>query len=247
MHAAEILKITVQQFTDEDAYNDVVKELLLQLPVSDMRQGYLVDLLMPTLRVLFFKAGDSSYVLSDTLPEDWRVTVDGVDKHPEIVRAIASVFLAWTRDLQAYAAKINEQAVQATTEALFPDVEPTLFAKFVLLWLNGRYLMEPNPNPAMFMEGLGRWHLFGHLGRVSTEWTPVDSEDEVEAQFARTFARQEEQTTALVKKLGWFPKDRDRLQGLADAIKAAVGEKNVSWAHFVDKLMELADDSAPTK
>ncbi len=247
VHATQVVRVVIERFTTEDNYDEAVREVLLAIPLSKVQDGRIGQLLMPGMRALFFKAGDSSYVLKDAIPAEWRVTVASVDERPVITKTVANLFLFWVRDLWAYANEINEQAVQATVEDLFPDVETILFAKFVILWVYSGYLADPNPNFAVFKEGLGRWRLFGHVSRVGAEWTPVGSEQEAEKQYAEKTAAQEDQTVALLKKLGWISDDPEQLRATANKIKTAVGEDNISWNHFADRLIEMADSDAKAK
>jgi hypothetical protein len=169
-----------------------------------------------------------------------------------MVRITVMTYLNWVRDLQNYAAEINERAVQDTTEFIFPEVEIMLFSKLVFLWVNFSYLQSENG--LAFKERIDRWHLFGHISRVSAEFTKVDESDkDFEARYALNFQSGEKATIELVKKLNWFPKDEDVLQLLSSALKNAVngfnwseGKKN-SWIHAADMMLLLSEPKTNTK
>jgi len=252
VHAAQILKTITDRFADTDSYYETIGTLLSTIPTNDIDEEDLVRLFDATFRILFLKSGDNDLVLRDTFPDEWRVTTKNVkDKMPKVTTAI---YLQWIWNLQMQSDNIPEPAVQEVTQIIFPEVEPMLFAKFVLLRLNmvrlGGDSMEQSAT--VLDEAIRKWHVFGHVGRVTAEWEPAGAEDSLENKWRQDFAASEAATLKLVKELGWFAWDKKNVymltQMLRGMIRATGWPKPLqnSWLNFIDVLAKLFDDDEQT-
>jgi hypothetical protein len=208
----------------------------------------LYEIFMPVFRVLFIKSGEDGDVLGEGFPDEWRVTIETLDSPDKMAWVSASVYRRWVWDIQRYANEINERAVQETTEEIFPNIEPMLFARYVKLWVNMGLIQTGNTKG--LQEAIARWHIFGHVGRTSmAEWVPTLADEQAfEQRYFQQLHEDEQHTIDLLKKLGWFPKERTKLQELAEKLKNVVNNGDwqlntkTSWVNFADQLMLLADD-----
>ncbi len=245
-HAISMLRMITERFLDENTYTESVGELMLEIPINGFKVKKLQDIFGSSFRVWFFKSDEVNYVL-DSFPKEWTVSESNLNNstNANISTATASIFLQWIWDLQSYASDINEKAVQATTEKIFPEVEVMLFAKFILLWVNTRYLSTNDSKG--FQEAIDRWHMFGHFGRVTAEFTPLGSEEDFDQRYYQNLVTSSNKTVALIKKLGWFTSDYSRLEEIYQQLQALISgttwndNYKRSWSLFADELLLVAD------
>lgn len=248
VHSGQIIRTVVNRLANDDVGYDIVRTFLQSIPIGNIdRQDTLDTIFGGAFRELFFKAGDSRYVLSDAFPPEWQVTNANLKSSNKMSKLTSTIYLNWIRDLQKYAQEINERAAQEVTEFIFPEVEVMLFSRFVLLWINAWHLQTSHPEEMQYE--LDRWKLFGHLSRVSTEWTPIDGTDqEIDNRFLEIMKRSEEATIELVKKLGWFPNDKSSLEALSKNLIKAIDsftwqpEHKKTWQRFAEMLPQLASE-----
>lgn len=250
VRTAQLMKTVVDRLSSDFTSYDMIGNLLRLVPIKQVEpQDRLLVILGGSLRILFSKSGENSYLLEESFPEEWTVTVRRLNGTDIMARVTAAAYLEWVRDLQD-AQDMDEKAVQQTTEFIFAEVEVMLFSKFVLLWLNQSLL--GSENGSAFKDRVDKWHLFGHISRTSAEWnTPDETNEELEARYASNFKAAEEVTVETVKKLSWFRYDYDYLYMLSSVLKNSVrnfegwsdGKKN-SWIQVADMLMLLVEDGS---
>jgi hypothetical protein len=248
VHSAQILKTITERFADSDSYYETIGTLLSSIPTNKIDAEDLVKLLNSTLRILFLKSGENDLVLSENLPDDWLVTVKNAkSKLPSVT---TSIYLQWIWSLQMQSGDLAERSVQETTEVLFPEVETILFAKFVLLRINlVRFDGEDIEQSAVILdEAMRKWHIFGNVGRVTTEWTPAGNDEAIENQWRRNTAASEAATLDLIKELGWFNWNKSDANANVQIFRSMIAATNwpdslkKSWNNFADILQSTFDN-----
>ncbi len=246
--AGYLLKIVVERLSYNNEYDFEVKKLLQALPLSKIPDENFDLVLSSAITTLFDRETILNSTLSEAFPETWRVTSDTLKSNSIINRSVANIYIRWFIK-QSNNKEINEEAVDNTTQFIFPEVEPFLFAKFVLLATNINKLSLEDKAP--FINAVSRWHIFGHVGRVSAEWVPTQADEaDFEARYAKSMKDGEDLTVEIVKRLGWLPYKKDVMYMLTTMVKTAVQQfapewsdaRKQSWRNFADMLNQVAVD-----
>jgi hypothetical protein len=246
MQAARILKTLTGRFAEHDTYYETIGTLFKSVPVKSIEEKDLERFFDSTFRTLFLKSGENDRILSDNLPDDWLITIAHAnDKMP---KATAAIYLQWMWNLQSQREDIPTDAVRQTTETIFPEVEPILFAKFVILRLSLPYLAADTiEGSAVHLdEMVSKWHSFGVIGRTSVY--DVQDDTSVEERFRDTQNASRTATLKLIQELGWFPWDKQNRYVFPQMIRTMINltkwptNVKASWNSFIDILETLFND-----
>lgn len=247
-HIAQMLEIITSRFASIDNYYETVGTLLSTIPVSGIPEKDLIRLFGSTFRMLFSKSDKNDLIISSNIPNEWVITLNDADD--KLPRVTLSIYLQWLWSLQMQSGEIPETAVHETTIVLFPEVEPILFAKFLLLYINmARLQLVSNDEAAeIFSEAIGKWNIFGNIGRVNVDWAPSKTEESLDERFRQDFLTSETVTIKLAEKLGWFPWNRQQVNTNTQLLRSIIHATDLpdytkkSWLVFVDKLETMFKD-----
>jgi hypothetical protein len=239
--ASTTFKIIASRLTQDRTNVDFVDMMYKLTPSSSRSPLSLTDLYnlyMASFRVLF----NSTSTLNDEallyFPATWKVTLPNLNRGKGgMPRTTGQVYRNWVKDIERYGEVPNEDAVITTTEGVFPSSNTWLIAMFVKLINNYGYF-DPN-HPELITQlnrNLGRWKLYGHVGRVNTEWHDVNGNVTI---GGRNALGSDADTIELIEKLGWIRAEQipgfiTRIEGVIDNLET--DDEKAVWREFIDIL-----------
>lgn len=94
-----------------------------------------------------------------------------------------------------------------------------------------------------FQESIDRWNLFGHIGRVTTEWIAEgDTQEAASSRYFNLYAAAVNTTNNVMKQLKWLPTNQSGLHDLSIKVATVVEQtdwkqsKKDIWLKFAERL-----------
>ncbi|HUA13456.1 MAG TPA: hypothetical protein VL989_03075 [Candidatus Sulfotelmatobacter sp.] len=218
---------------------------------TSLDPGDLYNLFMPSFRAIFNATSTLNDDAVQYFPDKWKVTLGNLNRgQGKMPKTTASIYRSWIMDLQKYSNKPNEDAAITTTENIFPKSSTWIISMFTKFWINYAYFDTQHPELIGNLDlNLSRWKLYGHVGRVNTEWTDVATGEVTLA--GRNALASDNETFDLLEKLGWINHDSANLFAtrIQEALRLIKGEDEIpSWQYFSELMSQWAgQDTSQTQ
>jgi len=170
------------------------------IEVYGTKRYYAEDLLKTFYNVLFDTTVDLTtrlYIWEDQFPSGWKITRNNIVTE-RIAKISLNRFLVWAQERIRNPEKEYDDKLDDVVKNLFPDVEPTIWAKILI------FVLSPYGENRLRSVIKRRWN-FGHIGRIITySGSTENSEEDFDNRVNEMIRSERERETRNTFELGCY-------------------------------------------